>query len=348
MKVLGIETSCDDTGVAIYDSDQGLLINRFASQVDIHKIYGGVVPELAARDHIRKVLPLVDSVLEGTGLKRDQLDAIAYTAGPGLAGALLVGATVGRSLALALNIPAIGVHHMEGHLLSPMLDNVAPEYPFLSLLVSGGHSMLVDVRSLGEYRILGSTRDDAVGEAFDKFAKVLGLPYPGGPCIERAAESGDRERFRFPRPMLGHKTLEFSFSGLKTHAMLEASRQELDEQTVCDLALAFQDAAIDALIGKCELALRQTGHASLIVAGGVSANKVLRERLNSLAQSHNVQIYIPSLQLCTDNGAMIAYVGYLRLKSGEQEDLSYSVRPRWSLEELPSVNDNHSRQTSSS
>lgn len=337
MKVLGIETSCDDTGVAIYDSDQGLLINRFASQVDIHSVYGGVVPELAARDHIRKIMPLVESVLDGTGMGRGQLDAIAYTAGPGLAGALLVGATVGRSLAFALDIPAIGVHHMEGHLLSPMLECRAPQFPFLSLLVSGGHTMLVDVRALGEYRILGQTRDDAVGEAFDKFAKVLGLPYPGGPSIEQSALRGKRGRFVFPRPMTGHQTLEFSFSGLKTHAMLEASKHELDEQTRCDLANAFQEAAVEALVTKCEQALESTGHESLVVAGGVGANRFLRERLGALGGSHGVQVYFPSLQLCTDNGAMIAYAGYLRLRSGEREALSYSVRARWSLEDLPAI-----------
>lgn len=338
MKVLGIETSCDDTGVAIYDSEHGLLINRFASQVDIHGIYGGVVPELAARDHIRKVTPLVESALEGAGLERGQLDAVAYTAGPGLAGALMVGATVGRSLAFAMDVPAIGVHHMEGHLLSPLLECEAPQFPFLSLLVSGGHTMLVDVRALGEYRILGQTRDDAVGEAFDKFAKLLGLPYPGGPSIEQSALRGRCDRFVFPRPMAGHQTLEFSFSGLKTHAMLEASRHELDQQTVCDLANAFQEAAVEALVAKCRQALAATGHDSLIVAGGVGANRFLRKRLDTLGRSLDVQVFLPSLQLCTDNGAMIAYAGYLRLSSGEREALGYEVRPRWSLEDLPPIN----------
>ncbi len=337
MKVLGIETSCDDTGVAIYDSEQGLLINRFASQVDIHSMYGGVVPELAARDHIRKVLPLVEDALEGSGTGRQQLDAIAYTAGPGLIGALLVGATVGRSLAFALDVPAVGVHHMEGHLLSPMLESEAPDFPFLSLLVSGGHTMLVDVHSIGEYKILGQTRDDAVGEAFDKFAKVLGFPFPGGPSIEKSAIQGDRERFRFPRPMAGHRTLEFSFSGLKTHAMLEASKHQLDDQTRCDLAYAFQEAAVDALVSKCAHALDSTGYTSLIVAGGVGANRFLRDRLTALCVARGVQVYFPSMALCTDNGAMIAYAGYMRLQSGQHETLGYSVQPRWSLEDLPPV-----------
>ena len=337
MKVLGIETSCDDTGVAIYDSEQGLLINRFASQVDIHSIYGGVVPELAARDHIRKVMPLVEDALGGSGLGRKQLDAIAYTAGPGLVGALLVGATVGRSLAFALGVPAIGVHHMEGHLLSPMLESEAPEFPFLSLLVSGGHTMLVDVHSVGDYKILGQTRDDAVGEAFDKFAKVLGLPYPGGPSIEKSAMRGDRKRFKFPRPMAGHRTLEFSFSGLKTHAMLEASNYELDDRTRNDLAYAFQEAAVEALVAKCKQALEITGYTSLVVAGGVGANRFLRERLDQLCDSREVKVYFPSIELCTDNGAMIAYAGYLRLQSGQQDALGYSVQPRWSLEDLPAI-----------
>ena len=340
MKVLGIETSCDDTGVAIYDSEKGLLINRFSSQIDIHKIYGGVVPELAARDHIRKVLPLVKVVLNETGLASQSLDAIAYTAGPGLVGALLVGATIGRSLSMGLEVPSIGVHHMEGHLLSPMLENEAPEYPFLSLLVSGGHTMLVDVRSPGCYRLLGQTRDDAVGEAFDKFAKVLGLPYPGGPNIQRAAKFGTPDRFRFPRPMADHASLEFSFSGLKTHAVLEAAKHDLNEQTRYDLAYAFQDAAIDALVNKCKRALQMTNYKGLIVAGGVGANELLRERISKLGDSSNVRVYYPSLEMCTDNGAMIAYAGCLRLMSGEHQDLSYEVHPRWSLESLRPIHNN--------
>ncbi len=337
MKVLGIETSCDDTGVAIYDSNQGLLINRFSSQIDIHKIYGGVVPELAARDHIRKVMPLIQSVLEETKLQKGDIDAIAYTAGPGLVGALLVGATVGRSLALALKIPAIGVHHMEGHLLSPMLENETPEFPFLSLLVSGGHTMLVDVQSLGRYSLLGETRDDAVGEAFDKFASVLGLSYPGGPSIERCATEGQPDRFKFPRPMSGHDSLDFSFSGLKTFAIQTVDKLKLNDQVRSDLAYAFQDAAIDALVVKLKRALKQTGYSEVIIAGGVGANKLLRHRIAELAKQLQVQAYFPSLELCTDNGAMIAYAGYLRLKAGFSEDLNYAVYPRWSLESLESI-----------
>ncbi len=337
MKVLGIETSCDDTGVAIYDSNQGLLINRFSSQIDIHKIYGGVVPELAARDHIRKVMPLVKSVLEETKLQKDDIDAIAYTAGPGLVGALLVGATIGRSLALALKIPAIGVHHMEGHLLSPMLENETPRFPFLSLLVSGGHTMLVDVQSLGRYSLLGETRDDAVGEAFDKFASVLGLSYPGGPSIERCATEGQPGRFKFPRPMSGHDSLDFSFSGLKTFAIQTVDNLKLDDQVRSDLAYAFQDAAIDALVVKLKCALKQTGYSEVIIAGGVGANKLLRHRIAELAKQLQVKAYFPSLELCTDNGAMIAYTGYLRLKAGFSEELNYAVYPRWSLESLEPI-----------
>ena len=337
MVVLGIETSCDDTGVAVYDSAKGLLTNRFSSQIEIHRLYGGVVPELAARDHIRKVIPLVMSVLEDCGLEASDIDSVAYTAGPGLVGALLVGATVGRSLAMALSIPSIGVHHMEGHLLSPMLENEFPEYPFLSLLVSGGHSMLVDVRSPGCYRLLGQTRDDAVGEAFDKFAKVLGLPYPGGPSIEKIAKFGSKRRFRFPRPMARHKSFDFSFSGLKTHASLEAAKHAMDEETRCDLAFAFQEAAVGALIIKCKFALEHTGYRSLVVAGGVGANQLLRKQIQELMHSLNGKAYFPSLQLCTDNGAMIAYAGFLRLRTGNRESLSYEVRPRWSLESLPPI-----------
>ena len=338
MRVLGIETSCDDTGVAIYDSDHGLLVNRFSSQIDIHKVYGGVVPELAARDHIRKVLPLIQAALEDSGIDKQSIDAVAYTAGPGLVGALLVGATVGRSLSMALDVPAIGVHHMEGHLLSALLESDIPAFPFLSLLVSGGHTMLVEVRSVGHYQILGQTRDDAVGEAFDKFAKTLGLSYPGGPAIERMARQGVPERFRFPRPMTGHETLDFSFSGLKTHAILEAAKHQLDDQTSADLAHAFQEAAVDTLSLKCEQALSVTGYKSLIVAGGVGANRRLRNKLEQLGEYTGVRVFFPSFELCTDNGAMIAYTGYLRLKSGQCQSIDYQVYPRWSLESLSDIN----------
>jgi len=337
MKVLGIETSCDDTGVAIYDSRRGLLANRFASQIDIHKLYGGVVPELAARDHIRKVLPLIDAVINDSDIEKRDIDAIAYTAGPGLVGALLVGATVGRSLSMALDIPAIGVHHMEGHLLSPLLESEISEFPFLSLLVSGGHTQIVEVRSFGRYRIVGQTRDDAVGEAFDKFAKTLGLPYPGGPEIEKLAKTGVPGRFRFPQPMAGHDSLDFSFSGLKTHAIIQAEKQQMNIQTRCDLAFAFQEAAVGTLVTKIEKAFSEIDFGSLIVAGGVGANQCLRQRMHELGRKIGIRVFFPSFELCTDNGAMIAYAGYLRLKSGQRQCLDYQVYPRWSLEDLPEL-----------
>ncbi len=337
MIVLGIETSCDDTGVAIYDSNKGLLTHVLASQIDIHQEFGGVVPELAARAHIGKVLPLIRRALSNADLERHDLDAIAYTAGPGLVGALLVGATVAKSLALALNIPTVGVHHMEAHLLSPMLTSEPPEYPFISLLVSGGHSMIVDVKSPGSYNILGQTRDDAVGEAFDKFAKVLGLPYPGGPSIERRAVEGDKTRFHFPRPMLNSDGFEFSFSGLKTHAATKAGEYALDDKTVADLAYAFQDAAVDTLVEKCRKALRYTGRTGLVVAGGVGANQTLRSRLSKAVEDLGGKTYFPSLDLCTDNGAMIAYTGTLRLHSQQDDGLKFAVFPRWPMDTLPSI-----------
>ena len=346
MKVLGIETSCDDTGVAVYDSNEGLLVHRLSSQIDIHKLYGGVVPELAARDHIRKLLPLIDAVLEIAKLRKSEIDAVAYTAGPGLIGALLVGATVGRSLAMALEIPSIGVHHMEGHLLSPMLEPLYPSYPFVCLLVSGGHTMLADVQSPGQYKIIGQTRDDAVGEAFDKFAKVLGLPYPGGPSIEKSAKNGASGRFQFPRPMVGGDNLEFSFSGLKTHAALCARDMELNDENVADLACAFQEAAVDTLVAKCKTALQLLGYQELVVAGGVGANQLLRERMQSMTQNLGTRTYFPRLELCTDNGAMIAYAGFLRLRSGQCDNLDFSVRARWSLEHLPPIgNSSNLKQT---
>ncbi len=335
MKILGIETSCDDTGVGIYDSECGLLTHRLASQIEIHQPFGGVVPELAARDHIIKVLPLIDAALKEANLEKNDLDAIGYTAGPGLVGALLVGATVANSLAMALDVKAVGVHHMEGHLLSPMLSSDKPQYPFISLLVSGGHTMLVDVQSPGCYRILGQTRDDAAGEGFDKFAKVLGLQYPGGPSIEKAAQSGDPARFRFSRPMLNSADLDFSFSGLKTQAVEKAAAFALDTQTVADLAWAFQDAAVDTLVGKCRKALTQVGRSNLVVAGGVGANKTLRSRVAAMMDDLDGTAYFPPLDLCTDNGAMIAYAGHLRLASQSADSLDYAVRPRWPLDSLP-------------
>ncbi len=335
MKVLGIETSCDDTGIGLYDSERGLVAHRLASQIEIHKPYGGIVPELAARDHILKVLPSIDAVLTQAGLAKRDIGAISYTAGPGLVGALLVGATVANALAKALRIKAVGVHHMEGHLLSPMLADNKPDYPFVSLLVSGGHTMLVDVQSPGSYEILGQTRDDAAGEGFDKFASVLGLQYPGGPSIEKSAHHGVPDRFRFSRPMAHSDNLDFSFSGLKTQAVETASRLALDRQTVSDLAWAFQDAAVDTLIIKCRKALMQTGRKALVVAGGVGANQTLRERISDLVANAGGNAYFPSLDLCTDNGAMIAYAGYLRLESESSKGSKYAVYPRWALDSLP-------------
>lgn len=338
MQVLGIETSCDETGIAIYDSEAGLVAHNLYSQIDLHKKYGGVVPELASRDHVRRVLPLIKETLAeaNTGLK--SLDAIAYTAGPGLMGSLLVGTATGRSLAYSLSIPAIGVHHMEAHLLAPMLEDNIPEYPFLALLVSGGHTQLVNVSGPGNYKILGESVDDAAGEAFDKTAKLLGLPYPGGPVLSALAEKGDSKRFRFPRPMTDRPGLDFSFSGLKTFA-LNTVKAELkddfrDEQTRADIARAFVDAVVDTFIIKCRRAMKETGLRQLIVAGGVSANKQLRAGLQSLMNDVNGKVYFPRAEFCTDNGAMIAYAGYLRLKSGQSESLNFQAKPRWPLETL--------------
>jgi N6-L-threonylcarbamoyladenine synthase len=335
MRVLGIESSCDDTGVAIYDSDLGLLAHLRHSQTDLHLDYGGVVPELASRDHIRKLLPLIEKALEQAQTKKDALGGVAYTAGPGLAGALLVGAAVGRSLAYACGIPAVGVHHMEGHLLSPMLEPDAPVFPFLALLVSGGHTLLADVRAVGDYAILGESIDDAAGEAFDKTAKLLNLGYPGGPAIERAALNGRPGRYRFPRPMVDRAGLDFSFSGLKTAAVLAAGSTAPDAHTAADIAAEFQQAVIETLLIKTERALAQTGHRSLVVAGGVSANQVLRQLLERLAARLGVRCYFPRPEFCTDNGAMIAFAGCRRLMTGQQNNaLGFGARPRWPLSEL--------------
>lgn len=337
MIVLGLETSCDDTGVALYESEQGLLAHRLASQVEIHRPYGGVVPELAARDHIRKLLPLVKAVMKEAGIGGGQVDGIAYTKGPGLAGALLVGAAFGRSLAWSWKIPAVGIHHMEGHLLAPMLEKPSPGFPFIALLVSGGHTLLVEVEGVGCYRLLGESLDDAVGEAFDKTAKLLGLPYPGGPEIARVAQSGDPSRFVFPRPMTDRGGLMFSFSGLKT-AVLVASREvELDQQTVADLACGFQEAAVDTLVIKCKRALEESGLSSLVVAGGVGANQHLRERLGGESIASGFKLFFPRLEFCTDNGAMVAYAGACRLAAGEREPLGFGVLPRWPLTDLTSI-----------
>lgn len=350
MRILGIETSCDDTGVAIFDSDHGLLAHALYSQIKTHQEYGGVVPELAARDHVRKVLPLVQTVLDQAQCSSTDIDAIAYTAGPGLAGALLAGSAVAKGLAYGWRIPTIGVHHMEGHLLAAMLEEDKPEFPFVALLVSGGHTLLADVQGVGEYTILGQTVDDAVGEAFDKTAKILGLGYPGGPAIAKAALKGDANRFKFPRPMTDRPGLDFSYSGLKTAALTAAKQYlanknadeqvnneqretGLDQQTVADIASAFQLAAVDALVIKCRRALKQTGNQRLVVAGGVGANLHLRD---TLSQLDGVNVYYPRIEFCTDNGAMIAYAGAQRF-SEKTNDPEFQVKPRWSLEDLPAM-----------
>ena len=334
MKVLGIETSCDDTGVAIYDTDCGLLAHCLASQVELHALYGGVVPELAARDHVKLLQPLVRKTMEVADTSDDQIDGVAYTAGPGLSGALLVGASLGRALAWAWQVPAVGVHHMEGHLLAPMLEDRPPSFPFIALLVSGGHTLLVDVVDIGRYSLLGGTVDDAVGEAFDKTAKLLGLSYPGGPSIAKAAETGRSGRWKFPRPMTDRPGLDFSFSGLKTFTRNTVPHGEIDSQTVADIAAAFQEAAVDTLVIKCKRALHQTGRRRLIVAGGVGANLLLRSRLKEMTESEGKKVFYPRSEFCTDNGAMIAYAGTLRLQGGNRQGLDFTVRPRWSLADL--------------
>ncbi|MGX2947409.1 tRNA (adenosine(37)-N6)-threonylcarbamoyltransferase complex transferase subunit TsaD [Frederiksenia canicola] len=342
MRILGIETSCDETGVAIYDEQQGLIANQLYSQIEMHADYGGVVPELASRDHIRKTLPLIDAALKEANLTASDIDGVAYTAGPGLVGALLVGSTIARSLAYAWQVPALGVHHMEGHLLAPMLEETPPEFPFVALLVSGGHTQLVKVDNVGEYELLGESIDDAAGEAFDKTAKLLGLDYPGGAALAKLAEKGTPERFHFPRPMTDRPGLDFSFSGLKTFAANTISVNlnesgELDEQTRCDIAHAFQQAVIDTLLIKCRRALQQTGYKRLVIAGGVSANKQLRADLAELMKQIGGDVFYPRPQFCTDNGAMIAYAGFLRLKNGEQTDLAVSVKPRWAMTDLSAI-----------
>ncbi len=318
----------------MFDTGRGLLAHRLYSQSRMHAEYGGVVPELASRDHIRQLLPLVREVLADAGVVASDLNGVAYTMGPGLAGALLVGASVGRSLAYAWGIPAVGVHHMEGHLLAPMLEPDAPTFPFLALLVSGGHTLLTDVRAVGDYHLLGESVDDAVGEAFDKTAKLLGLGYPGGPAIAAAAVHGTPGRFRFPRPMTDRPGLDFSFSGLKTAALSATQRNALDARTIGDIAYAFQEAAVDTLAIKCARALEQTGHTRLVIAGGVGANTMLRARLEALGEKINVRVYYPRPEFCTDNGAMIAYAGALRLGAGQEEGLAFGARARWSLMDL--------------
>ena len=340
MRVLGIETSCDETGVALYDSEQGLLSDALYSQIRMHAEYGGVVPELASRDHVRKLLPLIREVMAGADLNLGDLDGVAYTAGPGLIGALMVGASTGRALAMGLGVPAIGVHHMEGHLLAPMLEENPPAFPFVALLVSGGHTQLVRVDGIGRYELLGESLDDAAGEAFDKAAKMLGLDYPGGPLIARLAQQGDRSRYRFPRPMTDRPGLAFSFSGLKTYTLntTQAERDEqgnIDPQTLADIACAFEDAVVDTLAIKCRRALQQTGLKQLVIAGGVSANRRLRERLGEMVGKEGAALFYARPEFCTDNGAMIAYAGCQRLLAGQQAGLQIQCQPRWPLDTLP-------------
>lgn len=331
--VLGIETSCDETGVALY-GENGLLANTLHSQVVMHAEYGGVVPELASRDHVRKLIPLIKQCLFEANIQAKDLSGIAYTAGPGLVGALFAGISVARSLAYAWDIPSIGVHHMEGHLLAPMLEDNPPAFPFVALLVSGGHTQLINVSKIGDYELLGESLDDAAGEAFDKTAKLLNLGYPGGPALATCAEKGNPKRFTFPRPMTNRPGLDFSFSGLKTFVLTTSQKNKLTEQTCADIARAFEDAVADTLAIKCKRALEQTGLSTLVVAGGVSANKHLRATLNIMVNELGANIFYPRHDFCTDNGAMIAYAGYQRLLTGEHDKLSIQARPRWFLSEL--------------
>ncbi len=332
LRILGIESSCDESAAAVLDSERGLLSHELFSQVDLHRLYGGVVPELASRDHVKRLLPLVRQALAKAETGAEQLDGVAYTAGPGLVGALLTGAAMGRSLAYALGVPAVPVHHLEGHLLAPLLEDRPPPFPHLALLVSGGHTMLIVVRALGEYELLGETRDDAAGEAFDKSAKLLGLPYPGGPELARLAESGRAGVFDFPRPMLDRAGYEFSFSGLKTAVMLAVREQQPDAQRRADIARGLQDAIVATLVGKTARALDDTGLGHLVVAGGVSANRALRQQLEQAARKREVAIYFPRLEFCTDNAAMIAMAGLARLQQGEAAGhLTIEARAQWPL-----------------
>lgn len=342
MKVLGIETSCDETAAAVFDgeaavrlgSEQGLLSHRLFSQVEMHAKYGGVVPELASRDHVHKILPLIAEALADAGVEPDHIQGVAYTAGPGLVGALLVGGAVARSLAYAWGCPAVGVHHLEGHLLAPMLEPEPPMFPFLALLVSGGHTLLAAVEGVGRYRVLGSSIDDAAGEAFDKTAKLLGLPYPGGPALAKLAASGRSGRFKFPRPMLDRPGLDFSFSGLKTAVVVATKGLDLDAATRADVAAEFQQAVVDTLVTKCRRALEQTGLRALVVAGGVGANQQLRQALTDLGMKLGIIVSYPRPAFCTDNAAMIAYAGWCRLAAGERDGLSIRATARWPLDTL--------------
>lgn len=341
MLVLGIESSCDETGIALYDTQKGLIADTLYTQVELHAQYGGVVPELASRDHIRKLTPLIQQTIKEANIKLSDLQGIAYTKGPGLMGALLAGTSVARSLAYALNIPAIGVHHMEGHLLAPMLEDNQPDFPFICLLVSGGHSMIVRVDGIGQYKVLGDTLDDAAGEAFDKTAKLLELGYPGGPNVSNLALKGNADRYKFPRPMVDRPGLDMSFSGLKTYTRntwLKAIKEnDATEQTKADICRAFEVAVAETLTIKCKRALEQEGLNRIVIAGGVSANRSIREKLSQLMKKRRGEIFYPRLQFCTDNGAMIAYAGAQRLQAGQHDSLNFAATPRWSLEELPSI-----------
>ncbi|HSH98163.1 MAG: tRNA (adenosine(37)-N6)-threonylcarbamoyltransferase complex transferase subunit TsaD [Methylophilaceae bacterium] len=334
MLVLGIESSCDETGIALYDTDKGLLAHALHSQIEMHADYGGVVPELASRDHIRRAIPLTQRVLDEARLTLQDIDGIAYTQGPGLSGALLVGTSIAEALAFTLNIPTIGVHHLEGHLLAPLLEENPPSFPFVALLVSGGHTQLMRVGGIGDYELLGDTMDDAAGEAFDKTAKLLGLSYPGGPAVSKLALQGKPDRFKLPRPMLNSGDLNFSFSGLKTAVLTLANSNDLDEQTKADIAYEFQEAVTELLTTKCMSALRETGLDSLIVSGGVGANQQLRAKLNTATKRKLCKVHYPRLEFCTDNGAMIAFAGAMRMQHAKAGDYSFTVKPRWDLAEL--------------
>lgn len=334
MRVLGIETSCDETAAAVYDAERGLLSHHLYSQIELHAEYGGVVPELASRDHVRKLLPMIRAALDESGSTFSDIGGVVYTAGPGLVGALLVGAAVARSLAFAWDCPAVGVHHLEGHLLAPMLEPIPPRFPFLALLVSGGHTLLAEVRGLGDYAIIGSSVDDAAGEAFDKTAKLLGLPYPGGPALAQLAEQGRAGQFRFPRPMLDRPGLDFSFSGLKTAVVVATRDRVLNDQLRADAAFEFQQAVVETLVTKCARALEQTGFTTLVVAGGVGANLCLRRELTALGRRLGVQVLYPRPAFCTDNAAMIAYAGCMRLAGGQRDDLKIRATARWPLDTL--------------
>ncbi len=342
MLVLGIESSCDETGLALYDTQRGLLAHALYSQVKMHEEYGGVVPELASRDHIRRAIPLLEQVFKDSGVQHDAVDAIAYTQGPGLAGALLVGASVACGLGLALDKPVLGIHHLEGHLLSPLLASEPPEFPFIALLVSGGHTQLMRVDGVGQYTMLGETLDDAAGEAFDKSAKLLGLGYPGGPAISRMAEFGDPTAYKLPRPMLHSKNLDFSFSGLKTAVLTVVKNQTTNicEQDKANIARAFVDAIVEVLTAKCVTALKHTGLKRLVIAGGVGANQQLRASLNAAAAKKHFKVFYPELEFCTDNGAMIAFAGAMRLQinpNAAQRDYAFNVKPRWPLDSIRDI-----------